>query len=121
MVSSPRSLPSLIALCLCLGAACTSSTHFGVVLRPETKASLQVLGDNPFVAVDNDGPGAVDVSFAPNVGTADRVRVLRGSSAQSLRGGGRVEFTLVEGDQATLQVHVQHSTGIDLRTLGKTP
>lgn len=121
MASNLRSSLSLIALCLCLGAACTSSSQFGIVLRPGTTASLQVLGDNPFVAVDNDGPGSIDISFTPEVGTPDRVRVLRGSSARCLRGGGKLEFALVEGDQATLQVNVQHSTGTDLRTLGKNP
>ncbi|MBZ0151320.1 MAG: hypothetical protein K8J09_07280 [Planctomycetes bacterium] len=119
MATMLRPSPPLLALCLCLCACCTSSSHFGMVLQPDTKATLQVLGDNPFVQVDNDGPGAIDVSFAPNVGPPDQVRVLRGSSARSLRGGGRLELVLVQGVEATLQVHVQGSTGTDLRTQGK--
>lgn len=117
MASRLRSVPFLIAVCF--GAGCASNSHLGIVLQPDTQATLQVLGDNPFVQVDNDGPGAVDVSFAPNVGAPDRVRVLRGSSARTLRGGGLLQFVLVEGGQANLQVNVQRATGTDLRVSGK--
>jgi hypothetical protein len=63
----------------------------------------------------------VDVSFVPNVGTPDEVRVLRGSSARTLRGGGLLQFVLVEGDRANLQLNVQRATGTDLRVSGKAP
>lgn len=114
MATATRLSPFLLTLCL--GAGCTSSSHFGIVLRPETTATLKVLGDAPFVQVDNEGPGVVDVSFAPGVGTPDRVRVLRGSSARNLRNGGVLRFELVEGDQADVAVHVRNSTGTDLAT-----
>ncbi|MFO1029741.1 MAG: hypothetical protein U1F60_01560 [Planctomycetota bacterium] len=120
MVRNHRSCPSLLALCSCLVAGCTTSnSHFGIVLQPKTTATLRVQGDNPFVQVDNDGPGAIDVSFAPGVGMPDRVRVLRGSSARSLRNGGVLQFELVEGEQADLQVHVQNGTGTDLEVATK--
>ena len=118
---TPKLRSSSFLIALSLGAACTSSSRFGIVLQPDTTAQLQVLGDNPFVQIDNDGPGSIDVSFAPGVGSPEQVRVLRGSAARNLRGGGELRFVLVEGDQANVHVHVQGSTGTDLRTAGKAP
>lgn len=115
---NPKIRPALLSIALTLGAACTSSSQFGIVLQPETTAHLQVLGDNPFVQVDNDGPGPIDVTFAPGVGDPEQVRVLRGTSARTLRGGGILQLTLVDGERANVQVEVQGSTGTDLRVHG---
>ncbi len=118
---TPNSRLGALVVALFLGAACTSNSQLGMVLRPETTATLQVLGDNPFVRVDNDGPGPIDVSFTPSVGSPDRVRVLRGSTARSMRGGGMLQFVLVEGDEAHLTVDVRGSTGFELSCVGTTP
>lgn len=116
MTSRSRVLVLLLP-CL-LGAGCASSSQCDLVLRRGTTVELLVLGDNPFVQVDNDGPGSIEVSFEV-VGTLDRVRILRGSSARTLRGGGRLDFVLVEGEVANVQVQVQGAVGLDMRTQGK--
>ncbi len=104
-----------------LGAGCSTSSEFGLVLDPGTTADLQVLGYNPFVQVDNDGPGHVLVTFAPGIGLPDQVLVVRGSIARTLRGGGQLQFAVVVGDRANLRVRVQGSSGADLRTRGRQP
>lgn len=118
---TPRltSLPCRWLLLACAG--CTSSHQFGLRLQPGQQGRLQVFGDNPLVQIDNDGPGSVEVSFTPGVGMPDRVRVLRGGLARTLRGGGRLQFVLLEGSHANMQVRVQGSTGIDLRLPANGP
>ena len=116
MTCQLRSLPLVAILILCGG--CSSYSQFGMVLQPGSMASLKALGDNPFVRVDNDGPGPIEVSFMPNVGSTEQVRVLRGSACRSLRGGGTLQFVLVEGNRADVQIEVQNATGADFRTGG---
>jgi hypothetical protein len=113
-----RLLPWLTLAVLPLTTGCASHSHFGLVLQPDTNAALQVFGDQPIVQVDNDGPGQIDVAFTPAGGSTDSVRVVRGTAARTLRGGGTLRFVLVEGSQANVQVHVQDSTGTDLRVHG---
>lgn len=116
-----RSRRCLLWLPFLLGAGCATGSQFGLVLDPDTTADLRVLGDNPFVQVDNDGPGHVLVTFAPGIGLSDQVRVVRGSIARTLRGGGQLQFAVVAGDRANVRVRVQGSSGADLRTHGRHP
>ena len=114
-----RTRPVLLVLPLLSGCGCSSNSRFTVVLSPDTTATLRVFGDNPFVQVDNDGPGGVALSFAPVVGRPEGVRVLRGSIARTLRGGGCLRFALGDGTEARVAVSLQGASGFDLRTSGR--
>ena len=111
--------PLLFVLPPLLGAACTSGSRFAVVLSPDATATLRVFGDTPFVQVDNDGPGPVVVSFAPVVGRPEDVRILRGSIARTLRGGGCLRFATEDGTQASVEVSLHGTSGFDLRAPGR--
>ncbi len=113
--------PELFVLLLLLGTGCTSGSRLAIVLSPDATATLRVFGDNPFVQVDNDGPGPVVVSVAPVVGRPEDVRILRGSIARTLRGGGTLRFALGDGTQARVEVSLQGASGFDLRAPGRQP
>ena len=108
----PRSL--LLSLAL-LGASCSTSHHrLGVQLPPTTTAELVVSGSEPFVQVDNGGPGQLDVQFTDAAGVTDRTRIGPGSLARTLRGGGAVRLASLEST-ATAVLHVTGGDGVDLQ------
>ena len=103
----PRSrlcLLSLTSLTL-LGASCTSHHRLGVQLPPTTTAELLVGGSDPFVQVDNGGPGELEVQFTDAAGATDRSRLGPGSLARTMRGGGAVRLVSFDTTaNAVLQV-----------------
>lgn len=108
-------LPRRISPCLLLACVgCASEATFGIVLRPGTYARLAVLGDNPFVRIDNQGPGEVEVTFVRSTGGADTTRLPTASTARNMRDGGTVCMSLANDATADLYVLVQDATGTAL-------
>ncbi|MBL9078517.1 MAG: hypothetical protein JNL08_13490 [Planctomycetes bacterium] len=117
-----RLLPTASCLTsLLLTAGCASESSFGLVLERGTQTTIEVHGSAPFVRVDNDGPGVIDAHFAPTTDAAGTERILRGSVARTLRGGGRLQFVLVDGDRAVVQVLVQRASGCRLLRQDRPP
>ena len=98
-----------------LATSCTTSHYqLGVQLPPTTAAELKVTGSEPFVQVDNGGPGQLDVEFTDAAGVLDRTRIGPGCIARTMRGGGAVRLTSLE-TTATAVLHVTGGDGVDLQ------
>ncbi len=108
-------LPEWTAPCLLLACAgCASETTFHITLRYGTDARLEVLGNNPFVQIDNRGPGEAEVTFRCGTDRTDTTRLPTASIARTLPGGGTVRLSLALGSTADVHVLVQNAPGTAL-------
>ncbi|MBL8735787.1 MAG: hypothetical protein JNL12_05110 [Planctomycetes bacterium] len=109
----PRTRRFAFSLAL-VAASCTSHHRLGLQLPPAATAELLVTGSEPFVQVDNGGPGQLDVQFTDAAGVTDRTRIGPGCLARTMRGGGAVRLTSLEAT-ATAVLQVTGGDGVSLQ------
>ncbi|MCC6909833.1 MAG: hypothetical protein IT430_18000 [Phycisphaerales bacterium] len=105
----------LLWLALPLTACSSGETTMGLLLVPNARASLTVEGSNPFVVVNNSGPGEVNVLFkAAHLPADGPHRLIRGSVARTLRDGGAIELSNDSTEKCDIMFTIERSTGTTL-------
>lgn len=104
-------------------AGCAGETTVGLVLLPSDDSMFNIEGSNPFVIVDNSGPGDIKVLFTLHDAVAEAPEhVLRGSVARNLRGGGNLRIINESRERADIKVTIKNHTGVTMdRPSGVAP
>ncbi len=94
--------------------ACRSESSVGLNLPPGIAASVELEGSNPFIVVDNHGPGMVDVRFAPSAASfgVETEHLIRGATGRTMRGGGSIRITNTSDKPADVSLTATNHTGL---------